>query len=96
MNTALKCITGSEIEGENMNSKEAEIFAQEQKRGMSAGSEAMYNALSQKFAASSMMCFEYPLRRHPMFMAQVVLPLDLTAQESERLCAFIKTLAQPE
>ena len=40
-------------------------------------------------------CYEYPLRLNPWWMAQVVLPSDLTSQEAERICAFILTLAQP-
>lgn len=41
-------------------------------------------------------CYEYPLRHWPnLWMAQVVLPLDLTKEEAERLCAFIMTLPQP-
>jgi hypothetical protein len=43
------------------------------------------------------LCYEYPLRRDHSctFMAQVVLPRDLTTNDAERLCAFIMTLAQP-
>ena len=44
----------------------------------------------------SSMCYEYPIRTNPMFMAQVVVPLDLTAAEARRLCAFIQATAMPE
>ncbi len=36
----------------------------------------------------------YPLRRD--FMAQIVVPIDLTVQEAERLKAFLLSLAIPE
>jgi hypothetical protein len=39
-------------------------------------------------------CHEYPLRDR--FMAQAVLPKDLTAFEAAKLCAFVMTLVQPE
>jgi hypothetical protein len=52
--------------------------------------------VSGKHGASSM-CNEYPIRRKPsLFMAQIVVPLDLTQQEAARLCSFIMTLAQPD
>ncbi len=42
-------------------------------------------------------CADYPLRLEPFpFMAQVVIPRDLTTKEAERLCAFLMTLAMPE
>jgi cytochrome c1 len=42
-------------------------------------------------------CYNYPIRREPEdFMAQTVLPSDLTAKEAKRLCAFIMSLAIPE
>jgi hypothetical protein len=37
-------------------------------------------------------CYEYPLR--PDFVAQAVLPRDLTPQEAARICAFIRSLAE--
>lgn len=41
-------------------------------------------------------CSELTLRLQPWpFVAQVVIPRDLTTQEAERLCAFIMTLVQP-
>ena len=40
------------------------------------------------------MCFDYPLR--PGFLAQVVLPRDMTSAEATRICAFIQTLAQTD
>lgn len=39
-------------------------------------------------------CNDYPLR--PDYLAQVVVPRDMTELEAERLCAFIKTLARPD
>lgn len=36
-------------------------------------------------------CYEFPLR--PNYMAQAVLPRDLTHEEAERVCAFIKAIA---
>lgn len=35
-------------------------------------------------------CLEYPLR--PDYLAQLVLPQDLTLREAQRLCEFIRTL----
>lgn len=37
---------------------------------------------------------DYPLR--PDYMAQIVVPRDMTEREAERLCEFIKSLAQPK
>lgn len=37
-----------------------------------------------------------PFNLRPGYLAQIVVPLDMTKQEAERLCAFIKSLAQPE
>jgi hypothetical protein len=41
-------------------------------------------------------CHQYPIRREPWFLAQVVLPRDLKSHEADRLCAFVMTLAQPD
>lgn len=38
-------------------------------------------------------CNDYPLR--PDYLAQVVVPQDMTEREAERLCEFIKAMAQP-
>lgn len=38
-------------------------------------------------------CNSYPLR--PGYMAQVVVPRDMTQLEADRLCAFIRAMAQP-
>ena len=38
-------------------------------------------------------CLEYPLRKY--FIAQVVVPRDITYLEALKLCAFIKTLVAP-
>lgn len=38
-------------------------------------------------------CNDFPLRLD--YLAQVVVPRDMTAQEAERLCEFIRSLAQP-
>jgi hypothetical protein len=51
--------------------------------------------VSDEHRNASSMCNEYPIRRKPLFMAQIVVPLDLTQQEAARLCAFIMTLAKP-
>ncbi len=40
------------------------------------------------------LCFEYPLR--PDYLAQLVLPRDMTKSEADRLCALIRSLVQPE
>ena len=40
------------------------------------------------------LALDFPLR--PDFMAQVVVPRNLTAAEAKRLCAFLLTLPQPE
>lgn len=39
------------------------------------------------------LCYEFPLRLP--FMAQIVVPRDLTSEEAERLCAFIRALTVP-
>jgi hypothetical protein len=39
-------------------------------------------------------CHEFPLREK--FLAQAVLPRDLTAFEAAKLCAFVMTLVQPD
>ena len=38
-------------------------------------------------------CHQFPLR--PEYLAQVVVPSDLTREEAERLCAFLQSLAMP-
>lgn len=40
------------------------------------------------------LCFSYPLRGD--FLAQLVVPRNLTATEAKRLCAFIETLPIPD
>jgi len=40
------------------------------------------------------LCLDYPLRRD--FLAQLVVPQDLTELEARRLCAFIATLPIPD
>lgn len=59
-----------------------------------AGSEALSRELERQFPETPRCCYEYPLR--PNFLAQAVLPRNLTSQEAARLCAFIMTLAQPD
>lgn len=39
------------------------------------------------------LCMPFPIRSH--FMAQIVVPRDMTAAEAERLCVFVRTLAEP-
>jgi hypothetical protein len=39
------------------------------------------------------MAYDFPLR--PGFLAQVVLPLDLTMLEAKRIAAFVESLAIP-
>lgn len=39
------------------------------------------------------LCYDYPLR--PDFLAQLVVPRDISRAEAKRLCAFIETLAIP-
>ncbi len=39
------------------------------------------------------LCYAYPMR--PDFLAQLVVPRDLSAAEAKRLCAFIETLVIP-
>lgn len=58
-----------------------------------AGTEAMWKEYGRQHPETPRHCYEYPLR--PDFMAQAVLPRNLTAQEAKRICAFIMTLAQP-
>jgi len=36
-------------------------------------------------------CYDFPMR--PGYLAQVVLPRDLTKEEAARLCAFVMSLA---
>jgi hypothetical protein len=38
----------------------------------------------------------YPFPLRAGYMAQVVLPRDMTKKEAERLCAFVMSLAKPE
>jgi len=38
-------------------------------------------------------CYEYPLR--PDFVAQLVIPRELTERDARRLCAFIQSLVMP-
>jgi hypothetical protein len=38
-------------------------------------------------------CYNFPLR--PGYLAQAVLPRDLTKEEAARLCAFLMSLAAP-
>jgi|PlaIllAssembly_1097288.scaffolds.fasta_scaffold1856607_2 hypothetical protein len=40
------------------------------------------------------LCLPYPLR--PDFLAQVVVPRDMTIVEAERLCAFVLALVMPK
>jgi hypothetical protein len=58
-----------------------------------AGMEGLSKELERQFPATPRHCYEYPLRAD--FMAQAVLPRNLTKKEAERICAFIMTLAQP-
>lgn len=39
-------------------------------------------------------CNDFPLR--PDYLAQIVVPRDMTEREAERLCEFIKSLVQPD
>jgi hypothetical protein len=43
---------------------------------------------------SKTLCVEFPLR--PGYRAQVVIPVDMTHAEAERLQAFIRSLAQDD
>jgi hypothetical protein len=38
--------------------------------------------------------FDYPLRSD--YVAQLVLPRDLSAEEAEKLCAFVQLMAYPK
>ena len=65
-------------------------------RGDLAASEAAATGAGSAFDASSptpspSLAMSYPLREN--FVAQVVLPRNLTTDEARRLCAFIRTLA---
>ena len=46
----------------------------------------------QRYATDTSLAMPFPLR--PGFLAQIVIPRDLTKPEAERLCAFIQALAQ--
>jgi len=39
------------------------------------------------------LCYDYPLR--PNYIAQLVVPRDMTTAEAERLCKFINALVMP-
>lgn len=56
--------------------------------------ESMIASLRRDEQHGPRMCYDFPLR--PTFLAQAVLPRDMTSQEAARLCAFIMALAQPE
>jgi hypothetical protein len=47
-----------------------------------------------RYSGPQRMVYDYPLREG--FLAQVVLPRDLTTAEAARLYAFIKALALPD
>ena len=40
------------------------------------------------------LCMSYPLR--PDYVAQVVVPRDMTTEEAQRLCAFVQALVMPD
>lgn len=44
--------------------------------------------------ALSPLVLPFPIREH--FMAQIVIPSNMTKVEAERLCAFVQSLAQPQ
>lgn len=46
----------------------------------------------QRFVTETSLAMPFPLR--PTFLAQIVIPRDLTKAEAERMCSFIMTLAQ--
>lgn len=46
------------------------------------------------FASDLNLAMPFPLR--PNYLAQVVIPRDMTKEEAQRLCAFIQALAQAE
>jgi len=39
------------------------------------------------------LCFDFPLRQD--YLAQIVIPIDMTFIEAKRLCAFIESLTMP-
>ena len=39
-------------------------------------------------------CLPFPIRRD--FIAQIIVPANMTQDEADRLCAFVMFLAQPE
>jgi hypothetical protein len=41
-------------------------------------------------------CHSFPLRNSYVYLAQVVIPIDMTKEEADRLCDFIQSLAMPE
>jgi hypothetical protein len=43
---------------------------------------------------TAQMAYPFPIR--PKFLAQIVIPRDLTKEEADRLCAFVMSLAAPE
>lgn len=45
-------------------------------------------------AAPGSVCLPFPIR--PDFLAQIVIPRDLSQVEADRLCAFVKVLALPD
>ena len=53
---------------------------------------AVHDGAAQAVATDLNLALPFPLR--PNYLAQVVIPRDLTKDEAERLCAFIKALAQ--
>lgn len=50
------------------------------------------NESASPFDAS--ICHQFPLR--DFYVAQVVIPRNMTKDEADRLCAFVQSLAAPE
>jgi hypothetical protein len=44
--------------------------------------------------ATRSICLPFPLRKG--YLAQILVPMDMTKAEADRLCAFVQSLAKPE
>lgn len=48
-------------------------------------------APSEPYTGVTNLVFPFPLR--PKYLAQICIPRDMTKEEAERLCAFVRSLA---
>lgn len=51
-------------------------------------------ARARAHATEASLCLPFPMR-DGRYMAQIVIPRDLTQAEADRLCAFVQTLVIP-